>query len=378
MVKKENQKAKHEEIITGLDAEVMAVVGAICSKYKDPSALVCLGDAKGCVVTKNLTSTGSLCIDRAVGVMAKDENGNILHGIPRGRIVEIMGWEGCGKTSLLNHMIAETQKQGKLAAIIDVEQTWDKNYAANIGVDVDRLIFSQPSYAEQALDILDSLIKTGKFGIICLDSVAALCPKAELEGNVGDNSIGVVAKLMSQMLRKISSAVNKTDTLVVFTNQYRDKIGVMYGSSQTTTGGNGLRYYSSVRIEMSKIGLLKDSSGDVIGNRSKVKIQKNKVAAPFKSCEFDILYGIGIDRMGEIVDLACDFGIMKKKGAWIEYSGNNIGQGRMATANTLRENSALCNAITNEILEKMYLEIYGNDEDVKEDEEEIVPSVSEE
>lgn len=364
MVKKEKSKP---EIVTGLDPEVMAVVGAICNKYKDPSALVCLGDQKGCVVTRNLTSTGSLCIDRAVGVMTKDENGTILHGIPRGRIVEIMGLEGAGKTTLLNHMIAETQKQGKLAAIIDVEQTWDKNYAIDIGVDTDKLLFSQPSYAEQALDILDSLIKTGKFGIICLDSVAALCPKAELDGNVGDSSIGVVARLMSQTLRKISSAINKTDTLIVFTNQYRDKIGAVYGSSHTTTGGNALRYYSSVRIEMSKIGLLKDASGDVIGNRCKVKIQKNKVSAPFRTCEFDVIYGIGIDRNGETVDLACDFEIMKKKGAWFEYAGQNIGQGRMATANVIKGNEALRNAITNEILDKMYDEIYGEGEIITDD-----------
>jgi recombination protein RecA len=357
----------------GLDPEVMAVISGISKKYGDPNTIMVLGQGNGCIVDRELTSTGSICIDRAVGVIAKEENGTIKTGIPRGRIIEIFGPESSGKTTLLNHMIAQTQKQGKLAAIIDMEQTWDAAYAANIGVDTDKIVFSQPSYAEQALDILDSLVRTGKFGIICLDSIAALVPQKELEGQMGESSIGVVARLMSQALRKINGFVNRTDTIVVMTNQIREKIGVLFGSPETTPGGNAMKYYASIRIDIRKIGQLKDGSGDVIGNRCKVKIIKNKVAPPMKSCEFDILYGEGIDNYGELVDIACDFGILVKKGSWFSYGSENIAQGRGGAVEVLKSNKELFDVIKSEVLLKMYGEVYNDSE-----QEEVVESNSQE
>lgn len=708
----------------GLDPEVMAVISGISKKYGDPNTIMVLGQGNGCIVDRELTSTGSICIDRAVGVIAKEDDGTIKTGIPRGRIIEIFGPESSGKTTLLNHMIAQTQRQGKLAAIIDMEQTWDAAYAANIGVDTDKIVFSQPSYAEQALDILDSLVRTGKFGIICLDSIAALVPQKELEGQMGESSIGVVARLMSQALRKINGFVNRTDTIVVMTNQIREKIGVMFGcwnygarvvledgstkkigwivnnkyngkvktlntstgkveykkiinwfdngkankwflvtakkksgngvckgvvgddhtfitpqgekrlselsvgskifvlskkylsetdkeivvgsllgdgsirvsesgtgrlrvghgreqrdycewkmnrlsndfiacnlmncniptfeskytdeiswlakyksggalrfvddkllsnigvlslaiwylddgtyggchdkwgkgksmiyatklcledkqklvekikeltgaefscvkkgimasgndswvfqkaiakfvplcmkyklhqdlwkecdtfngwenkpfeesvieseiigiketetnggathkfdiqiednsnyfvdnmlvhnSPETTPGGNAMKYYASIRIDIRKIGQLKDGSGDVIGNRCKVKIIKNKVAPPMKSCEFDILYGEGIDNYGELVDMACDFGILTKKGSWFSYGSENIAQGRSGAVEVLKSNEELFNVIKSEVLLRMYGEVYETEQ------EEVVESNSQE
>lgn len=343
----------------GLDPDVLGVISGLCKTYEDKNLVMVLGDAKGCVKEQRLLSTGSLAIDKAVGVMIKDNDGTIRHGIPRGRIVEIYGPESSGKTTFLNHMMAETQRQDKLVAMIDMEQTWDALYAQKLGVDVGRVVFSQPSYAEQALNILESLLRTGKFGLICFDSIAAMVPQKELEGQVGDSSVGVVARLMSQVLRKINGVVNKTDTVVVFTNQIREKIGVMFGSPETTPGGNAMKFYSSVRIDIRKTSLVKDKAGDVIGNRCKIKIIKNKVAAPFKTCEFDILYNVGIDTVGELVDLATDYNIFEKKGAWYSYSGEQIGQGREATINFLRSNPQLSTTVREEIVSKMYDDIYG-------------------
>lgn len=717
---------KIQEYDCGLDPEVLAVISGISKKYGDQNIVMVLGQNNNkCVKERELTSTGSLCIDRAVGVITKDENGNIETGIPNGRIIEIFGPESSGKTTLINHMIAQTQAKGRLAAIIDMEQTWDSSYAASIGVDVEKTVFSQPSYAEQALDILDSLIRTGKFGIICLDSIAALVPQKELEGDMGESSIGVVARLMSQALRKINGFVNRTDTIVVMTNQIREKIGVMFGcwsygarvvledgstkeigwivnnkyngkvktlntstgkieykkiinwfdngkankwflvtakkksgngvckgvvgddhtfitpegekrlselsvgskifvlskkylsetdkeivvgsllgdgsimvsesgtgrlrvchgreqkdycewkmnrlsndfiacnimnyniptfeskytdeiswlakyksggalrfvddkllsnigvlslaiwylddgaygeyqdkcgkgkstiyatklsledkqklvekikeltgaefscvkggimasendswifqkaiakfvplcmkyklhqdlweecdtfngwenksfeegvieseiigiketennggathkfdiqiednsnyfvdnmlvhnSSETTPGGNAMKYYASIRIDIRKIGQLKDNAGDVIGNRCKVKIIKNKVAPPFKTCEFDILYGKGIDNYGELVDIACDFGVLLKKGSWFAYGEENIAQGRGAAVEVLKNNKELFDVIKSEVLSKMYGEIYVDTE-----KDEVINSNSEE
>nr|DAQ91975.1 MAG TPA: Protein recA [Caudoviricetes sp.] len=352
----------------GLDPEVLGVISGLCKSYEDKNLVMVLGNAKGCVKEQQLLSTGSLAIDKAVGVMIKDEDGSIRHGIPRGRIVEIYGPESSGKTTFLNHMMAETQRQGKLVAMIDMEQTWDAIYAQKLGVDVGRVVFSQPSFAEQALNILESLLRTGKFGLICFDSIAALVPQKELEGQVGDSSVGVVARLMSQMLRKVNGVVNKTDTIIVFTNQIREKIGVMFGSPETTPGGNAMKFYASVRIDIRKTSLVKSKSGDVIGNRCKIKIVKNKVAAPFKTCEFDILYNVGIDRMGELVDLATDYGIFEKKGAWFSYSGELIGQGREASMNFLRENPQLADTIREEIVSRMYNDVYGVSIDAEEEE----------
>lgn len=366
-------KAKTKNNPVTMDAEITGVISGLCKQYDDKNLVMVLGNAKGCIKETQLLSTGSLAIDKAVGVMIKDDNGIIRHGIPRGRIVEIYGPESSGKTTFLNHMMAETQRQGKAVAMIDMEQTWDALYAQKLGMDVSKVVFSQPSYAEQALNILESLLRTGKFGVICFDSIAALVPKKELEGQIGDSHMGLVARLMSQTLRKISSIVNKTDTIVVFTNQIREKIGIVFGNPETTPGGNAMKFYSSVRIDIRKRDYVKSKTGDIIGNRCKIKIIKNKVAAPFKTCEFDILYNVGIDRMGELVDLATDYNIFEKKGAWYSYAGEMIGQGREAAMNALKDNEGLAGTVREEIISRMYNEVYG-----VEDEEEDAEDSSEE
>ena len=362
-------KAKTKNNPVTMDAEITGVISGLCKQYDDKNLVMVLGNAKGCIKETQLLSTGSLAIDKAVGVMIKDDNGIIRHGIPRGRIVEIYGPESSGKTTFLNHMMAETQRQGKAVAMIDMEQTWDALYAQKLGMDVSKVVFSQPSYAEQALNILESLLRTGKFGVICFDSIAALVPQKELEGQIGDSHMGLVARLMSQTLRKISSIVNKTDTIIVFTNQIREKIGVVFGNPETTPGGNAMKFYSSVRIDIRKRDYVKSKTGDIIGNRCKIKIIKNKVAAPFKTCEFDILYNVGIDRMGELVDLATDYNIFEKKGAWYSYAGEMIGQGREAAMNALKDNEGLAGTVREEIISRMYNEVYGVEDEEEEDAE---------
>ena len=286
--------------------------------------------------------SGSISLDYALGV----------GGYPRGRIVEIYGPESSGKTTLAIHAIAEAQKQGGIAAFIDAEHAFDRFYAANLGVNVDELLISQPDNGEQALDIADQLIRSAAVDIIVIDSVAALTPKAELEGDMGDNKVGLQARLMSQALRKLTATINKTKTTCIFINQLREKIGVMFGYPETTTGGNALKFYASVRLDIRRSQSIKD--GDtIIGNEVKVKVVKNKVAPPFRKAEFEIMYGEGISRIGEVVDLGVNFGILEKSGSWYSYNGSKLGQGKEATKALLRDNPELCDEITTKIYETM-------------------------
>mgnify|MGYP001388239388 CR=1 FL=1 len=287
-------------------------------------------------------NSGSISLDVALGV----------GGYPRGRVVEIYGPESSGKTTLAIHAIAEAQKAGGIAAIIDAEHAFDRFYAEKLGVDVENLIISQPDNGEQALEIADNLIRSGAIDIIVIDSVAALTPKAEIEGEMGDSKMGLQARLMSQALRKLTANINKTQTCCVFINQLREKIGVMFGNPETTTGGNALKFYASIRLDIRRIGQIKDSD-DATGNRTRVKVVKNKVAPPFRKAEFDIMYGEGISKIGEIIDLGVDFEIIKKSGSWFSYGDSKLGQGRDAVKNILTDNPELRDEIQDKIIEKL-------------------------
>ena len=276
-------------------------------------------------------STGSLGLDMALGI----------GGIPRGRVIEIYGPESSGKTTLTMHCIAEAQKAGGLAAFIDAEHAFDKNYAEKLGIDTENLLISQPDNGEQALEIAEHLIRSGAIDIIVIDSVAALVPKGELEGEMGESKMGLQARLMSQALRKLTGAIHKTGCACIFINQLRDKIGVMFGSPETTTGGNALKIYASVRLELRRVGHIKEGADFVLGYRTRVKVVKNKVAPPFKVVEFDIMYGQGISKVGEIIDLGVELEIIKKAGSWFSYNGEKLGQGRDAVKNLLLDNPEL-------------------------------------
>jgi len=284
-------------------------------------------------------STGSIGLDIALGI----------GGIPRGRVTEIYGPESSGKTTLSLHCIAEAQKNGGLAAFIDAEHAFDKGYAEKLGIQTDNLLISQPDSGEQALEITEHLIRSGAIDIIVIDSVAALVPKAELEGEMGDSKMGLQARLMSQALRKLTGTINKTGCACVFINQLREKIGVMFGNPETTTGGNALKFYSSVRLDIRRIGQIKESAMDVTGNRTRVKVVKNKVAPPFKVVEFDIMYGMGISKSGEVLDLGVELDIIKKSGSWFSYAGNKLGQGRDAVKTLIEDNPELMDELENKI-----------------------------
>ena len=286
--------------------------------------------------------TGSIGLDYAIGV----------GGYPRGRVIEIYGPESSGKTTLAIHAIAEAQKMGGIAAIIDAEHAFDRTYAENLGVDVSSLLISQPDCGEQALEIADSLIRSGALDIIVIDSVAALTPRAEIEGDMGDSKMGLQARLMSQALRKLTANISKTNTCVIFINQLRDKIGVLFGNPETTTGGNALKFYSSVRLDVRRTGQIKDGE-DVIGGRIKVKVVKNKVAPPFKKAEFDLMFGTGISMIGELIDLAVEMNIIKKSGSWFSYGENKIGQGRDAVISMLKNNTDVATEIETKVREQL-------------------------
>jgi recombination protein RecA len=287
-------------------------------------------------------SSGSIGLDAALGI----------GGFPRGRVIEIYGPEASGKTTLAIHAIAEAQKNGGIAAMIDAEHTFDRNYAEKLGVDVENLLISQPDNGEQALEITDNLIRSGALDIIVIDSVAALTPKAEIEGEMGDSKMGLQARLMSQALRKLTANISKTNTSCVFINQLRDKIGVMFGNPETTTGGNALKFYASVRVDIRKTNQLKEGE-EIIGNRTRVKIVKNKLAPPFRKADFDILYGEGISQLGEIVDLGVDFEIIKKSGSWFSYGDTKLGQGRDAVKQIIKDNPELFDELKAKISEAL-------------------------
>ena len=285
-------------------------------------------------------SSGSIGLDIAMGV----------GGYPKGRIIEIYGPESSGKTTLAIHAIAEAQKAGGIAAVIDAEHAFDPGYASKLGVDINELLISQPDNGEQALEIADNLIRSGAVDIIVIDSVAALTPKAEIEGEMGDSKMGLQARLMSQALRKLTANINKTKTCVIFINQLREKIGVMFGNPETTTGGNALKFYASVRLDIRRIGQIKDGE-EAQGNHTRVKVVKNKVAPPFKKAEFDIMYGEGISKTGEIVDLGVELNIIKKAGSWFSYGETKLGQGREGVKTILRDNPELAQELETKILE---------------------------
>ncbi len=296
-----------------------------------------MGDAP--VVEVDVIPSGSLGLDLALGV----------GGYPRGRVIEIYGPESSGKTTLTLHAIAEAQKQGGIAAFIDAEHAFDRYYAQNLGIDVDNLIISQPDNGEQALEIVDNLIRSGAIDIVVIDSVAALTPKSEIEGEMGDSKMGLHARLMSQALRKLTGSISKTKCTVIFINQLREKIGVMFGNPETTTGGNALKFYASIRIDIRRSTQIKSTDGEVKGNKTRVKIVKNKVAPPFRLTEFDIMYGEGISKVGEILDIGVDLNIIKKSGSWFSYGDTKLGQGRDAVKNLIKENPDLMDELEEKI-----------------------------
>lgn len=286
--------------------------------------------------------SGSIALDYALGI----------GGYPRGRVVEIYGPESSGKTTLAIHAVAEAQKLGGVAAIIDAEHAFDRTYAKNLGVDVDTLLISQPDNGEQALEITDALIRSGAIDVIVIDSVAALTPKAEIEGEMGDSKMGLQARLMSQALRKLTANISRTNTCCIFINQLRDKIGVMFGSPETTTGGNALKFYSSVRVDVRRITQIKDGDA-ATGNRVRARVVKNKLAPPFRKAEFDIVFGLGISKIGEIIDLGVDFDVIKKSGSWYSYGDDKLGQGREAAKSIIQDNPALFEEIEAKIRQKL-------------------------
>lgn len=332
--------------------KLKALDAAISKIEKDfgKGAIMKLGD-KSKNMDVETVPTGSLSLDLALG----------LGGLPKGRVVEIYGPESSGKTTVTLHMVAEVQKRGGIAGFIDAEHALDPSYARRIGVDIDNLYISQPDNGEQALEITEMMVRSGAVDIIVVDSVAALVPKAEIDGDMGDSHVGLQARLMSQALRKLTAIISKSNCIVIFINQLREKVGVMFGSPETTTGGRALKFYSSIRMDIRRIEAIKQG-GEIVGNRTRVKVVKNKVAPPFKEAEFDIMFGKGISREGDILDLAANTGIVNKSGAWYSYNDAKIGQGRENTKNYFRENPEIMEEIEHKVRAHFGLGAEGNDE----------------
>lgn len=313
----------------------------VLEKSYGKGTIMRLGDSK--IIAVDAIPSGSLGLDLSLGI----------NGYPKGRIVEIYGPESSGKTTLAIHAIAEAQKKGGICAIIDAEHAFDRTYAEALGVDTNNLFIAQPDNGEQALEIADHLIRSGAIDVCVIDSVAALVPKSELEGEMGDSKMGLHARLMSQALRKLTGSISKTGSCCIFINQLREKIGVMFGNPETTTGGNALKYYASIRLDIRRVSQIKDKEGAVVGNRTKVKVVKNKVAPPFRVCEFDIMYGLGISKIGEIVDFGTEMDIVEKSGSWYSYDGTKIGQGRDAVLTFLADNPEVAKEIELKIKAKI-------------------------
>lgn len=328
-----------EDKLKALDAAISQI-----EKQYGKGSIMKLGDNSAHMNVETIP-TGSLSLDIALG----------LGGLPKGRIIEIYGPESSGKTTVALHAVAEVQKRGGIAGFIDAEHALDPAYAKNIGVNIDELYISQPDCGEQALEITETMVRSGAVDIVIVDSVAALVPKAEIDGDMGDSHVGLQARLMSQALRKLTAVISKSNCIVIFINQLREKVGVMFGNPETTTDGRALKFYSSVRMDVRRIESLKQA-GEVVGNRTRVKIVKNKVAPPFKEAEFDIMFGKGISKEGDILDLAADCGIIVKSGAWYAYNGDKIGQGRENAKTYLRENPLVCEEVEAKVREKFQLD----------------------
>lgn len=328
-----------EDKLKALDAAISQI-----EKQYGKGSIMKLGDNSAHMNVETIP-TGSLSLDIALG----------LGGLPKGRIIEIYGPESSGKTTVALHAVAEVQKRGGIAGFIDAEHALDPAYAKNIGVNIDELYISQPDCGEQALEITETMVRSGAVDIVIVDSVAALVPKAEIDGDMGDSHVGLQARLMSQALRKLTAVISKSNCIVIFINQLREKVGVMFGNPETTTGGRALKFYSSVRMDVRRIESLKQA-GEVVGNRTRVKIVKNKVAPPFKEAEFDIMFGKGISKEGDILDLSADCGIIVKSGAWYAYNGDKIGQGRENAKTYLRENPLVCEEVEAKVREKFQLD----------------------
>ncbi len=337
MAKKENIEQDNTQ-----EGKLKALQAAMAKIEKDfgKGSIMKLGDEK--IENVDVIPTGSIGLNAALGV----------GGLPRGRIIEIFGPESSGKTTLAIHVIAEAQKRGGIAAFIDAEHAFDRFYAEHLGVDVDNLWISQPDNGEQALEIADQLIRSSAIDVLVIDSVAALTPKSEIDGDMGENKVGLQARLMSQALRKLTANISRTNTTCIFINQLREKIGVMFGNPETTTGGNALKFYASVRLDIRRVTTLKDGD-QAIGNQVRVKVVKNKVAPPFRKAEFEILFGEGISKYGELVDLGVEHGIIQKSGSWFSYEGTKLAQGRDATKAMLKDNPELCDEIEAKIMEAL-------------------------
>ncbi len=343
---------ENSEKLKALEAAVAHI-----EKSHGKGSIMKLGDSK-----KNLNietvSTGSISLDIALG----------LGGIPKGRIIEVYGPESSGKTTVALHMVAEVQKKGGIAGFIDAEHALDPVYAKKIGVDIDNLYISQPDYGEQALEIAETMVRSGAIDIVIVDSVAALVPKAEIDGEMGDSHMGLQARLMSQALRKLTAVISKSNCVVIFINQLRDKIGVMFGSPETTTGGKALKFYASIRMDVRKIETLK-AGGEVVGSRTRIKVVKNKIAPPFKEAEFDIMFGEGISREGDILDVASEMGIVNKSGSWYAYKDEKIGQGRENAKTYFKQNIAIFDEVEKEVRKK----IFESAQEVETEEKKEVP-----
>lgn len=339
------------------DEKLKALDGAIAQieKQYGKGSVMKLGDASAHMNVETIP-TGSLSLDIALG----------LGGIPRGRVIEVYGPESSGKTTVALHMVAEVQKSGGIAGFIDAEHALDPAYARNIGVDIDNLYISQPDSGEQALEITETMVRSGAVDIVIVDSVAALVPKAEIDGDMGDSHVGLQARLMSQALRKLTASISKSNCIVIFINQLREKVGVMFGNPEVTTGGRALKFYASIRLDVRRIETLKQG-GEVVGNHTRIKVVKNKVAPPFKEAEFDIMFGQGISKEGDVLDLASNLGIIQKSGAWYAYHDTKIGQGRENAKQYLKENPHVCEEAERQVREHYGL-VKAKDEDTKKEE----------